>query len=442
MAKRTLKILTASLALICCAQARAATDKYCTVETGTQYQLAKDYAHAAACFEEGVAHGDGEAAEKLGMMRLNGLGGPADIAAAHALLLKADALGVMRATFSLGMMYETGVLGKPDLATAAKYYRVAAEHGYQSAQMNLGFMYLNGKGAPLDYAEGEKLVTPAANAGNAQAQFNLGLLYMNGYREKESTGATAMWLERAALNGHPMAPLVLGGAYAYGKGVTKDFAQAYTWFLIAKETGNEQAAPYVEKGSLLFTEAQRAETHQQVQAWMDKRKAYMAKNPPAAGPVLDPVYSRCAVFVNVIAPPAVPGDQGAASWTRLFGRMNQAISERIQNDLGRFRLVVLDIKDAEAWRAGQLMQEAMRKSDCAKGLQLNYVQSEDAAGPYVEFKLVVLQKLQTGTGAPVQIHEKVLHTDFLKIDTLDYTGVAKMFGKDVTDSFVLADTTR
>jgi len=86
-----------------------------------------------------------------------------------------------------------------------------------------------------DYKTAHRLWLPLAEQGDAKAQYNLGLMY-----EK-------------------------------GKGISKDFVEAYKWFSISGETGNGRM--YIEKlGKRKMTTAQIAEAQKLAQEWVEKHQ--------------------------------------------------------------------------------------------------------------------------------------------------------------------------
>lgn len=79
--------------------------------------------------------------------------------------------------------------------------------------------------------EARRLIEPAG-LGDAEAQRELGLalLRQGGRKANEEAGK---WLRRAASQGNAKAQWHLGNMYFIGKGVPKDFAEAYVWYSIS-----------------------------------------------------------------------------------------------------------------------------------------------------------------------------------------------------------------
>ena len=76
-----------------------------------------------------------------------------------------------------------------------------------------------------------------ANGGNAQAQLQIGLRDL----AKNDTTDAAPWLERAAIQGVPVAQYRVATLYAAGRGVPADKVKAFRWYLAAAQAGNRKA---------------------------------------------------------------------------------------------------------------------------------------------------------------------------------------------------------
>ena len=80
-----------------------------------------------------------------------------------------------------------------------------------------------------DYGAAIEKLNPLATQGNAEAQLYLGYVYE---RLKDITEAIK-WYKKSADNGDFIAQEVIGGMYYEGKGVTKDYVEAYKWHSIS-----------------------------------------------------------------------------------------------------------------------------------------------------------------------------------------------------------------
>src|SRR5918999_4934247 len=82
-----------------------------------------------------------------------------------------------------------------------------------------------------------------AAAGDPEAQFNLAKNYETGRAGYKKDFAEAeRWYRQAAVQGDPFAQASLGILYRFGKGVPRDYVQAYMWFHLAanQTTGGDQ----------------------------------------------------------------------------------------------------------------------------------------------------------------------------------------------------------
>jgi TPR repeat protein len=113
-------------------------------------------------------------------------------------LLRGAEQGNADSQFWLGAAYEQNWFGTTDLKEAAKWYQKAAEQGQPDAQTSLGMLYEYGDGVEQDYA------------------------------------LAAEWYRKAAehvpdLGGAGVGRSRLARLYMEGRGVPRDYVQAYMW---------------------------------------------------------------------------------------------------------------------------------------------------------------------------------------------------------------------
>jgi localization factor PodJL len=84
---------------------------------------------------------------------------------------------------------------------------------------------------------GQDRTVALAKGGDAHAQLQIGLREL----AKNDTAGAATWLERAAIQGVPVAQYRLGTLYASGRGVAADKIKAFHWYLAAARSGNRKA---------------------------------------------------------------------------------------------------------------------------------------------------------------------------------------------------------
>jgi localization factor PodJL len=83
----------------------------------------------------------------------------------------------------------------------------------------------------------EDRVEALAKGGDAQAQLLLGLRELG----KNNDAQAASWLERAAIQGVPIAQYRIATLYASGRGIPGDKVKAFRWYLSAAQAGNRKA---------------------------------------------------------------------------------------------------------------------------------------------------------------------------------------------------------
>ncbi len=128
-----------------------------------------------------------------------------------------------------------------DYAKAVVLFRKAAEQGDPIAMTSLARQYEQGNGTAKNLDEAMRWNRRAAEIfraramqGDADAQYSLGSLYDGNTPGMPSDPAEQLkWVAAAADHDHVIAQTRLGVLYSNGLGVPKDYAKAYTWWLIA-----------------------------------------------------------------------------------------------------------------------------------------------------------------------------------------------------------------
>jgi TPR repeat protein len=92
-----------------------------------------------------------------------------------------------------------------------------------------------------NYALALKEVTPLARSGNADAQHLLGLMYYMGRGVQRDYKQAFAWHYKAAMQGKADAQYVIGAMYYTGNAVPQDQKLAVTWFRKAAEQGHPDA---------------------------------------------------------------------------------------------------------------------------------------------------------------------------------------------------------
>lgn len=204
-----------------------------------------------------AASGRTEAAFSLGYLYRNGLGTPVDFDDARFWYEKAAATGNAIAMNNLGVLYANGNGVPADRQKALEWYRKSADLGNATAFQNLGEVYERGLGVPANRAEAVNWYRKAAERNNAEAIAALARL-------GESVGATTSldpdtalktgierfraskydealpMLLRAGNAGKSEAAPYLGNIYFFGRGVTRDYTLARTWYEKAAAAGDSE----------------------------------------------------------------------------------------------------------------------------------------------------------------------------------------------------------
>jgi TPR repeat protein len=92
-----------------------------------------------------------------------------------------------------------------------------------------------------NYALALKEIVPLAKAGNADAQHLLGLMYYMGRGVQRDYKQAFAWHYKAALQGKADAQYVIGAMYYQGNSVPQDQKLAVGWFRKAAEQGHPEA---------------------------------------------------------------------------------------------------------------------------------------------------------------------------------------------------------
>ena len=152
---------------------------------------------------------------------------------------KAASQGHIKSMVILGEIYECGIGMDKDYGKAATWYKKVADEGYITGMSHLADLY-------SDEEEFEKAVIwyrIAAEEGDVTGMFRLADLYS----DEEEFEKAARWFRKAADKGDADSQYRLAGCYHYGKGVEKDKAEAYQWYLKAAEQEHPEALRTIQK---------------------------------------------------------------------------------------------------------------------------------------------------------------------------------------------------
>jgi uncharacterized protein len=140
------------------------------------------------------------------------------------LLAKAQA-GDATAEYEVGMAYQAGRQVSKDRNEAARWLLESAEQGYAPAQGAYG-MWARGSNS----AVAERWMLRAAEQGDASTQMWLGVAYEEDWFGTVDRELALNWYRKAAEGGDPDAQVVLGQKYADGDDVEQNYVAAAKWF--------------------------------------------------------------------------------------------------------------------------------------------------------------------------------------------------------------------
>jgi TPR repeat protein len=135
-------------------------------------------------------------------------------------------------------LYAFNGLGCPaDRAAAFRLHEEAAARGNADAMFELYAMLAQGVGCTADPAKAVQWCVKAAEGGNIRAMANLGGMYATGNGLPRDTAKSVEWYERAAEQGHGRAAASLGCMYALGQEIERDEGKARRYFARAEDLG-------------------------------------------------------------------------------------------------------------------------------------------------------------------------------------------------------------
>ena len=136
------------------------------------------------------------------------------------------------------------------------------------AQLNLGLLYAEGRGGlPRDEAQAVAGYRKAAEQGLSLAQLMLGLAYANGRGLPRDDRQAFQWFERAAASGSALAQYGMGMLYSNGRGIGQDWIKAYLWLTMAASGGYVGATQQLDYISSQMNEIELAQARQLAREW-------------------------------------------------------------------------------------------------------------------------------------------------------------------------------
>lgn len=177
-----------------------------------------------------------------------------DLERAIPLLTEPAEQGNWKAQLALASLYQEGRESiAADRTSSAKWWEALSLQTAPGVQKAIGDKYVrwetpgykNGsnkyRGRSLTFDETNKVAADwyekAESQGDATAAYALSQMYGKGIGRNSNESRSTNYLKKAAEKGHGDAQFELGAAYLVGKGVPKDFSQAFHWFAKATNPG-------------------------------------------------------------------------------------------------------------------------------------------------------------------------------------------------------------
>ncbi len=145
-------------------------------QLGRAHHKSDNFATAALWYKTAMEHGSGFGEAAYGLMLMEGMGVPKDIAKAVSLFQDAGGKGNVIAENTLGYLYANGIGLPQDTALSLAWYRKAAAQGAPTAQLALGIAYEEGKDVQQDLAQAAMWYRKAAAFGIEAAKKRLAAL--------------------------------------------------------------------------------------------------------------------------------------------------------------------------------------------------------------------------------------------------------------------------
>ena len=186
----------------------------------------------------------------------------ADYSGAIAQLQPLAKAGNAAANNLLGELYLQGLGFPADTAAAKRHFEAGARVGHLASLANLGDI--------LDAEYKLELVAlePLAASGNALAQNRLGRMYEFGQGYDINPQAAFSWYQKSAKQGNPEGRMNLARSYNFGLGTPQNFALAEAGYLANAQAGHIDSMFFL--GTMHFAQVSQAglDADRQAYAWL------------------------------------------------------------------------------------------------------------------------------------------------------------------------------
>jgi len=204
-----------------------------------------DVAQAAKWFQRAAASGSLAGKLNLAILYLRGTGVPQDSHLAITLLNELTKHEDPRGEAYLGLLYMLGVGVERDPRVAERLFDKAAKHQSPEGEYAMGTLFSVVEGHQHDFPRAATYLRQSSQAGYVPSKHSLGLLLVNHPELPQNQGEARSLLETAACGGTWRSSAILGILYRDGKGVPRDIAAAYQWFMIAEKQGGQKTEAYL-----------------------------------------------------------------------------------------------------------------------------------------------------------------------------------------------------
>ena len=158
------------------------------------------------------------------------------------------------------------------IADAIVKLQDSAALGFPPAQLQLGELYKTGQGLEQDLGQARIWFRRAANGGNVLAMHRIGVMTARGDGGAADTREAISWFERAASFGLVDSQYNLGAIFhpsaAGDPTPVQDAGQAYFWYSLAANSGDQQAGPLAAGVAGGLSAEQRQDIDAMIASWV------------------------------------------------------------------------------------------------------------------------------------------------------------------------------
>ena len=177
-----------------------------------------------------------------------------------------------RTLYSESMTALNAAADDAQIADAIVKLQDSAALGFPPAQLQLGELYKTGQGLEQDLGQARIWFRRAANGGNVLAMHRIGVMTARGDGGAADTREAISWFERAASFGLVDSQYNLGAIFhpsaAGDPTPVQDAGQAYFWYSLAANSGDQQAGPLAAGVAGGLSAEQRQDIDAMIASWV------------------------------------------------------------------------------------------------------------------------------------------------------------------------------